>query len=151
MRTRVTVLRAAALLVLTACTSDEDPSGADDGPSVDAGRPSVTPTRAGTDDVDVAGLEAAVGEYTAAYFANEPDSTFGMLSARCQKRITRAGMAALTERAVGDYGPQDVKRFAIDERSGDSVRVSYGVGVPKFDQKRERWTREAGDWRYDDC
>ncbi|MDW8810915.1 hypothetical protein P1P68_40480 [Streptomyces scabiei] len=33
----------------------------------------------------------------------------------------------------------------------DADRVPYGVGVPKFDQKRELWTPEAGDRRYDDC
>ena len=53
--------------------------------------------------------------------------------------------------AVGDYGPRDVKRFEVDEMSGDVARVSYGVGMPKFDQKQEPWTREAGVWSYDDC
>ncbi|WP_371580063.1 hypothetical protein [Streptomyces sp. NBC_01314] len=152
MRTRATVVLAATLLALTACTSDDEPGSADDKPSasaepsVGAWQPSATPSPA-----DTAGLEAAVREYTAAYFANKPDTTHGMLSARCKKRITLAGMAALTERAVGDYGPQDVKRFEVDEMSGDVARVSYGVGMPKFDQKQEPWTREAGVWRYDDC
>lgn len=77
------------------------------------------------------------GARPAAYFADEPDTTFGMLSARCRKQITRAGMAVLTERAeqtgraIGDSEPKDVKRFEIE--------------------KQEPWTREAGVWRYDDC
>jgi hypothetical protein len=150
MRTRVTVLLTVTLLALTACTAGDESGGADDKPSarasVEARQPSTTPSPA-----DTAGLEAAVREYTAAYFANKPETTYGMLSARCKKRITLAGMAALTERAVGDYGAQDVKRFEIDDVSGDVARVSYGVGMPKFDQKQEPWTREAGVWRYDSC
>ncbi|WP_328839028.1 hypothetical protein [Streptomyces europaeiscabiei] len=152
MRTRATVLLAATLLALTACTSDDEPGSADGEPSVSA-KPSASADQPSSapGPADTAGLEAAVREYTAAYFANKPDSTYGMLSARCKERITRAGMAALTERAVGDYGAQDVKRFEVDEMSGDVARVSYGVGMPKFDQKQEPWTREAGVWRYDDC
>lgn len=146
MRTRATVLLAVTLLALTACTSDDEPSRAEDKPSARAEQPSAIPSPA-----DTAGLEAAVREYTAAYFANKPDTTYGMLSARCKKRITLAGMAALTERAIGDYGAQDVKRFEIDDVSGDAAHVSYGVGMPKFDQKQEPWTRESGVWRYDSC
>ncbi|MDX3643810.1 hypothetical protein [Streptomyces sp. MB09-02B] len=165
MRTRTTVLVAAAFIAftaLTACTSDDEPGDTDSKPSAAARQPSATPSRSATSDADTgdtAGLEAAVRAYTAAYFANDPDTTHGMLSARCQKRITRAGMAALTERAeqteraVGDSEPKDVKRFEVDgiSTSGDEARVSYGVGMPKFDQKQEPWVREAGVWRYDDC
>jgi hypothetical protein len=60
-------------------------------------------------------------------------------------------MAALTERAVGDYGQQDVKRFKIDQLSGGMARVSYGVGLPKFDQKQQPWAREGNAWKYDAC
>ncbi|MEE1765849.1 hypothetical protein [Streptomyces sp. SP18BB07] len=160
MRTRATVLLFAALFALTACTSDDEPGdNTDRTPSAAARQPSATPSRSATSDADTAGLEAAVRAYNAAYFANDPDTTHGMLSARCQKLITRAGMAVLTERAeqteraVGDSEPKDVKRFEVDEisTSGDEARVSYGVGLPKFDQKQEPWVREAGDWRYDDC
>ncbi|WP_216591572.1 hypothetical protein [Streptomyces brasiliscabiei] len=162
MRTRVTVLLATALLTtLAACTSDSEPGGADGTPSAGAGKPSGTPTpaetAAGIDAADRAALETAVREYTAAYFANRPDTAFGMLTARCQKQITRAGMAVLTERAdqtrraIGDTEPKEVKRFEVNETDGDEARVSYGVGTPKFDQKREQWAREAGVWRYDTC
>ncbi|MGW0844559.1 hypothetical protein ACWD26_31365 [Streptomyces sp. NPDC002787] len=151
MRTRVTVLLAVALLALTACTSGDESGGTDDKPSAEVQEPSATPSPADTAGVDTAGLEAAVGDYTAAYFANKPDTAFGMLSERCKKRITLAGMAALTERAIGDYGAQDVKRFEIDDISADAAHVSYGVGMPKFDQKQEPWIREAGVWRYDSC
>ncbi|MDT0571475.1 hypothetical protein RM704_29120 [Streptomyces sp. DSM 3412] len=158
MHTRATVLLIAALVTLTACTSDDEPGDHADGtPSAGARQPSATPSRTATSEADTAGLEAAVRAYTAAYFANEPDTTFGMLSTRCRKHITRAGMAVLTERAeqteraIGDSEPKDVKRFEVDEISDDSARVSYGVGLPKFDQKQEPWIREAGAWRYDDC
>ncbi|MFF9779577.1 hypothetical protein ACF1HJ_38790 [Streptomyces sp. NPDC013978] len=160
MRTRTTVLLFAAFFALTACTSDDDkPADADSAPSAAARQPSATPSRSATSAADTADLEAAVRAYTAAYFANDPDTTHGMLSARCQKVITRAGMAVLTERAeqteraVGDAEPKDVQRFEVDEisTSGDEARVSYGVGMPKFDQKQEAWAREAGVWRYDDC
>lgn len=148
MRTRATITLAAALLALTACTSssDDKPSTAESQLASAEQEPSTTPTPAAA-----AELETAVREYTAAYFANEPKTTHGMLSARCQERITPEAMAALTERAVGDYGKQDVKRFQVDQLSGDMARVSYGVGLPKFDQAQQPWVREGGVWKFDAC
>ncbi|MBE4739570.1 MULTISPECIES: hypothetical protein [Streptomyces] len=161
MRTRVTALLVAAVVALTACTSDDEPADkpgdADGKPSAAARQPSAAPSRPAISAADTAGLEAAVRAYNAAYFANDPDSAHSMLSARCRKQITPAGMAVLTERAeqteqaIGDSEPKDVKRFEVDEISGDEARVSYGVGIPKFDQKQEPWVREAGVWRYDSC
>lgn len=157
MRTRATVLLVAAVVALTACTSGGEPGNADGEASAGARQPSATPSQSATSAADMADLEAAVRAYNAAYFANDPDTTYGMLSARCQKRITRAGVAVLTERAeqteraIGDHEPKDVKRFEVDEISGDAARVSYGVGMPKFDQKQEPWARESGVWRYDSC
>ncbi|MEV6386235.1 hypothetical protein AB0M31_43295 [Streptomyces sp. NPDC051773] len=160
MRTRVTALLVAAVVALTACTSDDEPGdNAESTPSAAARQPSVAPSRSAVSAAGTAGLEAAVRAYNAAYFANDPDTAHGMVSARCQKQITPAGMALLTERAeqteqaIGDSEPKDVKRFEVDEisASGDEARVSYGVGIPKFDHKQEPWVREGGVWRYDDC
>ncbi|WP_086784105.1 hypothetical protein [Streptomyces caniscabiei] len=163
MRTRVTALLVAAVVALTACTSDDEPADkpgdADGKPSAAARQPSAAPSRSAISAADTAGLEAAVRAYNAAYFANDPDTAHGMLSARCRKQINPAGMAVLTERAeqteraIGDNEPKVVKRFEVDEisTSGDEARVSYGVGTPKFDQKQEPWVREAGVWRYDSC
>ncbi|MFI1734031.1 hypothetical protein ACH40E_33425 [Streptomyces acidicola] len=145
MRTRATITIAAALLALTACSSsDNDKPETESSPT--AKQPTTTPTQA-----DAAGIEEAVRDYTAAYFAGDVDTTYGMLSERCTEKITKPTMKELTERAVGDYGQQDVKRFQVDQISGDMARVSYGVGLPKFDQKQQPWTREGGDWKYDAC
>ncbi|MFJ8546031.1 hypothetical protein ACIRFH_29290 [Streptomyces sp. NPDC093586] len=145
------------LAALTGCSSSDDdtadtaPTSSGAASSPDAGQPSAGPTPSEDTAPAKAALEKAVREYTAAYFADEPDTTYGMLSARCRKVITPAGMAVLTERAVGDYGQQDVKRFAVDELSGDTARVSYGVGLPTFDQKQQPWLREGDVWKYDAC
>jgi hypothetical protein len=156
MRTRATTMLAAVLLLaVTACSSSDD-DGTDAAPASTPSAPAAgsEPTTSGTPaetSADAAELERAVRAYTAAYFADKPDTTYGMLSARCKERITPAAMAALTERAVGDYGQQDVKRFEVDQLSGDMARVSYGVGLPKFDQKQQPWVRESGVWKYDAC
>ncbi|MFF4402818.1 hypothetical protein [Streptomyces sp. NPDC001480] len=149
MRTRATTITlAAALLALTAaCSSSSDHKP--DSPATataTSAQPSTTPAPA-----DAAALEQAVRTYTAVYFADKPKTAYGMLSARCKKKITPDAMAALTARAVGDYGKQDVKRFKVDQMSGDLARVSYGVGLPKFDQQAQPWAREGGDWKYDAC
>ncbi|QIJ61030.1 hypothetical protein [Streptomyces sp. JB150] len=156
MRTRAatTMLAAVLLLALTACSSSDDgtdaaPTGTPSTPAA-ASAPAASATPAATP-ADAAELERAVRAYTAAYFADKPDTTYGMLSARCEERITPEAMAALTERAVGDYGRQEVQRFRIDQLSGDMARVSYGVGLPKFDQKQQPWVREDGAWKYDAC
>jgi PBP1b-binding outer membrane lipoprotein LpoB len=150
MRTRATITLAAALLfALTACSSDSDdkPSTAESRPATsEQQEPSTVPTPA-----DTAGLESAVREYTDAYFKGDVNTAYGMLSGRCTEKINKPAMQALTDRAVGDYGHQDVKRFEVDQVSGDMARVSYGVGLPKFDQKQQPWVREGGDWKYDAC
>ena len=48
-------------------------------------------------------------------------------------------------------GDRTVKRFTIDKISGGMARVSYGVGLPRYDQHGQPWTREGGHWRYDAC
>lgn len=147
MRHTVTVAlaTAAALLALTACSGsgDTDPKPA---PTTPASTPAATQPK-----VDTSALENAVRTYTAAYFKGDADTTYAMLSERCAKKITKPAMQALTDQAVGDYGKQDVKRFAVDQISGDLARVSYGVGLPKFDQKQQPWAREGGAWKYDAC
>lgn len=156
MRTRATITLAATLLLaLTACSASQD-DGTDAAPTSTPSAPAANsdPTTSGTPaetSADAAELERTVRAYTAAYFADKPDTTYGMLSTRCKERITPAAMAALIERAVGDYGQQDVKRFQVDQLSGDMARVSYGVGLPKFDQKQQPWVRESRAWKYDAC
>ncbi|MFD3310078.1 hypothetical protein [Streptomyces sp. NPDC058694] len=147
MRHTITAIAAAALLALTACSSSSD----DDKEQAPA---STTPTNTPAPEQpkeDTAALKTAVEAYTAAYFKGDADTTYGMLSARCTEEITKPVMQALTDRAKDDYGQQGVKRFTVDQVSGDLARVSYGVGLPKFDQKQQPWAREGGDWKYDAC
>ncbi|GCB51734.1 hypothetical protein [Streptomyces sp. NL15-2K] len=144
MCTRATItLTAALLLTLTACTSDSD--GKDPGPTI------TTPSAEQPAKADTTGLESAVRSYTDAYFRGDVNTVYGIVSDRCTEKITKPAMQALTDRAVGDYGHQDVKRFKVDQVSGDMARVSYGVGLPKFDQRQQPWVREGGDWKYDAC
>jgi hypothetical protein len=148
MLTRATItLTAAMLLALTACSSDSD----DKDPGPVATTSTNAPSAAQPAKADTAGLESAVRLYTDAYFKGDVATVYGMLSDGCTETITKPAMQALTDRAVGDYGHQDVKRFEVDQVSGDTARVSYGVGLPKFDQKQQPWVREGGDWKYDDC
>ncbi|ARF53090.1 hypothetical protein [Streptomyces gilvosporeus] len=149
MRTRTAAALAALLLAaLTGCSS-----------AVDSERParSVPPTTAtssapsATLDPSRADLEKAVRAYTAAYFKPDVTTAYGMVSTRCKEQITKPALAALLDRANQMDGDRTVKRFTIDKISGGMARVSYGVGLPRYDQHGQPWTREGGHWRYDAC
>ncbi|WP_326652210.1 MULTISPECIES: hypothetical protein [unclassified Streptomyces] len=152
MRTRIiTALTAALLLGVTGCSSDsDDKKERSDKPAV-----SATPSKGVTNDEasasDRAALEKAVREYTAAYFKPDVDAGYAMVSRRCKEATSKEQFEVMLERASGDYGQQDVRRFSVDQLSGDMARVSYGVALPKFDQKQQPWVRESGQWRYDSC
>lgn len=148
MRTRatITLTTAAALLALTACSSSNDDKADAPSSSPTAEQPSTTPTPAAA-----AGLEDAVRAYTEAYFAGKADPAYATLSKRCKGKVAPEVYAAVVEQAHADYGQQTVKTFKADQVSGDLARVSYGVGLPKFDQSGQPWAREGGDWKYDAC
>lgn len=146
----ITVLSVAGLFtVLTACSSDDDDKDAAPRPTTTRSAEPTAPPQPKKE--DTAALEAAVRGYTAAYFKGDVDALDDMLSRRCGKKINRAVLTALTERAVGDHGHEDVKRFKVDRMAGNAARVSYGVGEPRFDHQGEPWLREGGEWRYDRC
>ncbi len=150
MRTRATITLAATavfVVTLTSCSSSKD----DKDPTPATTTPTNTPSEDQPAEADPAGLESAVRSYTDAYFKGDAATAYGMLSDRCSEKITKYELQALTDRALADYGHQDVKQFEVDQRSGDMARVSYGVGLPKFDQKQQPWAREGGDWKYDAC
>lgn len=153
MRTRATITLAAALLALTACSSTDDkPSTAESrpaasSPAAEKQEPTTTPTPA-----EAAELTAAVKAYTAAYFEGDADTAYGMLSARCAKKIGPEAYAAVVEQAKKDYGPDHPATDVQAEVSGKLARVTYKVkGLPKFDQQAQPWTREGDAWKYDAC
>jgi len=149
MYTRATIATAAVLLAaLTACSSSDDDAPA----ASDSGRPAAEPTvsvPAGHEGDD---LEAAVAVYTAAYFAGDADTAYGMLSARCAKEITKDAYAGVVEQASADHGEDHPLSDVRAEVSGTTGRVDYKVtGLPKFDQQAQPWVLEDGAWKYDDC
>lgn len=151
MRTTTTAATIVVLLAtLAACSDDPAPNP----PATPAAKPDQSAPKQPADTQaaeDKAALEKAVRKYTAAYFKPDADTGYAMVSARCKETMPREGFEALLERASGDYGEQDVKRFAVDQLSGDMARVTYGVGLPLFDQKQQPWVREAGAWHFDAC
>jgi hypothetical protein len=101
-----------------------------------------------------AALERAVRDYTAANFKPDVDTGYAMLSAHCKEETSKEAFSVLLERAYEantDHDQYKVKRFSVDQLSGDMAQVTYGMGLPKFDHKREPWVRENGEWRYDAC
>ncbi|MEU3962908.1 hypothetical protein AB0F42_24400 [Streptomyces buecherae] len=144
-RTTLAAVTAAALLALTACSSDD---GGDDDKATPAtaGKHMSAPAAD-----DRAGLEAAVRDYTTAFFKPDATAGYNALSKRCAAEIDKAAYTTQVETASKQYGAQAVKSFKVDQLSGDMARVSYGVGLPLFDQKQQPWVREGGEWRYDAC
>ncbi|WP_329392651.1 hypothetical protein OHA45_37035 [Streptomyces lydicus] len=149
MRTRATTAALAALLLaaLTACsTTDDGKRPTHPTPTKSASRaPSATADPARAD------LEETVRAYTAAYFKPDVTTAYNLISARCKEQITKPGLGLLIDRAHQLSGDRAVKRFRINKFSGDMARVSYGVGLPRYDQHDQPWTRERGHWRYDAC
>jgi hypothetical protein len=150
MRTRATItaLAAATLLTLAACSSSSD----DAAPATDSGTPSPEPTVSVPTAHENDDLEAAVGVYTGAYFSGDADTAYGMLSKRCQGKVTPEAYKAVVVQAAADYGPDHPATDITAEVSGKLARVTYKVkGVPKFDQEAQPWTLEGDAWKYDAC
>ncbi|MGW3117287.1 hypothetical protein ACWDBW_09080 [Streptomyces sp. NPDC001107] len=152
MRTRATIsLTTTALLLaaLTACSSSSDDS-ADPTPSTSptVEVPTNTPEPAdGEEDL------ARVAEtYTDLYFGGSGEAAYVFLSKRCKAKADPAVFNATVEQAAKDYGPDHPATDIRATVSGDMGRVSYKVkGLPKFDQEKQPWTLEGGDWKYDAC
>ncbi|MCF4136784.1 hypothetical protein L1856_07810 [Streptomyces sp. Tue 6430] len=148
MRMRVSVVVAAGLLALTACSSGkEDGASASDSGPADAERTVAVPEEHEGDD-----LEAAAAVYTSAYFAGDAGTAYGMLSARCREETGADAYAALVKRANADHGPDHPATDVRAEVSGKLGRVSYKVqGLPEFDRRAQPWALEDGGWKYDAC
>lgn len=151
MRTRATTVIAAALLApLTACS----PGSSDDkdDPASDSGTPAAEPTISVPADKEGDDLEAAVAVYTAAYFAADADTGYGMLSKRCQGEMSADVYAGVVQQAKADYGEDHPATDVKADVSGELGRATYKVkGLPKFDQTKQPWTLEDGAWKYDAC
>lgn len=150
MRTRITTVLASASLLatLTACSSSSDDADKATAPASSTARAEqpTTPAPAADD-----GLEKAVFTYTAAYFEGDADTAYAALTKRCKGKISPEAYAAVVKQAHADYGEQHVTSFTADQVQGDLARVSYKVGLPKFDQTGQPWAREGGAWKYDAC
>ncbi|GAA4684625.1 hypothetical protein [Streptomyces youssoufiensis] len=142
--TALAAIATAALLALTGCSDD---GGDDDKATKPAGK---TASATAADD-GRAELEAAVSQYTKAFFEPDADTGYGMLSKRCAAEIDQGAYAAQVEQAAKEYGKQKVTTVSVDQVSGDMARVTYEVSVPKFSQQSQPWTREDGEWKYDAC
>ncbi|WP_406298075.1 hypothetical protein OG948_21320 [Embleya sp. NBC_00888] len=158
-RHATTAALAAALLLTAGCGGDGDDdrkaTTADPGGREPAGGTSTKATTgsgaAGTDQADRQALESAVRKYTVALFADDPGTAYAILSARCQKKISKTEYTSLTAQAKQTYGALTIKNLSIDQLSGDLARVTYGVGVPALERTAQPWSREAGTWRWDAC
>ncbi|MGJ5895139.1 hypothetical protein ACSCBZ_24765 [Streptomyces niveiscabiei] len=157
MRIRATITATTALLALTtlgACSSSDDDKAAPTTPPAAAtpsSAPSSTPTPVAVDPAQESNLRQTVQDYTEAYFKGDAEVGYDTLSTRCKAKVSAEQYKAVVEQAAADYGPQIVTELVIDELSGKLARVSYGVGLPKFDQTKQPWALEGTAWKYDAC
>ncbi|SEP09516.1 hypothetical protein [Actinacidiphila rubida] len=155
MRTRIAAatLAAAALLTVTACSSGKS-DGKADRPAATGSTAGGPAPAAGTQDpaaADRAALTKSVQDYTALFFAGDPDG-YDLVSARCKLDMTKYGWAVLAKKGHHDHGSQKATDITIDELSGNLARVSYGAGnIPAMTRKAQPWAREGGTWRWDAC
>lgn len=160
MRTRVTAVLpvVSVLLLATACSGGGGGDG-DGGPDDGAGptaASSAPPAPRTPGPAETAVLEEAVRQYVDAYFEPDAAAAYAMHSARCREEGTEEGLAVSLERArqANTGGRRYVlERFSVDGFWGDDTAyVTYGVGGdPRFDHRKQQWTREEGGWRYDAC
>lgn len=147
MRIRTTIATTAALLALTACSSDDgDSSTAESDASAPASKQDTKPKDDGK-----AALEDSVRTYTKALFGGDGPTGYRLLSARCKQEMSPAQFQTMADQGHNDYGSLEIKTISVDQISGDLARVSYGVGVPQFERKAQPWAREDGVWRWDAC
>ncbi|MEO3851740.1 hypothetical protein ABGB09_29630 [Streptomyces sp. B8F3] len=139
----VLALAAVTLFAAAACGSDND-----DAPEEPAGS-----SASGKADEVTTALEERVRAYTDAYFAPDADTAYEMLSQRCQDQINADAYATQLDQAAADYGQLAVETLTVDEVAGDMARVTYTVGLPKFDKQlvEQPWVRDGGQWQYDAC
>ncbi|MFM9595742.1 hypothetical protein ACKI1J_24220 [Streptomyces scabiei] len=147
MRTRTTVVTAAALLALAGCSS----SGSDTSDDSKKDKAPSNGQAASDKNDDSAELEASVRAYTKALFSGDGPTGYKLLSERCKKEMTPAQFQTMADQGHNDYGSLEIKTISVDQISGDLARVSYGVGVPQFERKAQPWAREDGTWRWDAC
>ena len=158
---------AAALLTLTACSSDKHSNPPATSPPTTTktptkpptSRPPTTPPTTAitrtppptTADNTSADLTAAVRTYSDAYFKPDPHKGYSLLSKRCQAGVTPSAYADELRQAVATYGHQQIKTVRVDRQSGTLGIVSYTYPVPVLNQSSQAGTRVNGAWRYDDC
>lgn len=150
MRTRATITLAAALLLaVTGCSSDDD--GEASNKPAPASSPAADPTATVAPPAN-ADLVQAVEDYTAAYFASDADRAYAALSARCQGEISAEAYRAVVQQAKTEFGPDHPATDVEADVQGEMARVSYKVkGLPKFDQTKQPWAYESGEWKFDAC
>lgn len=163
MRSRsMAIVAVAALIGLSACSGSGDDSSATvqaTQPSASATATSSTPspmsstTPASTADAEAGDVELkqAVQAYSDAYLTGDADAAYALLSARCQKRMTKPEFTALVGRAKAQFGDALPFKSYDAELNGNQARVTYTYTVASINQEQEPWVLEDGAWREDDC
>jgi hypothetical protein len=140
--TTAAALATAALLALTGCSTSSEP---DTTPDTD------TSSQADPQAAERAALEKSVRDYTHALFGGDGPTGYKLVSNRCKQEMTAESFNAMADQGHHEHGQLEIKTISVDEISGNLARVSYGVGVPKFERKAQPWTREDGTWKWDAC
>lgn len=96
-------------------------------------------------------LTQAVRAYSDAYLGGRADIAHGLLTERCQERVTLPMLVTATAEAKRLYGGAHMTMLDVDQIEGSLARVTYRYDVPAIDQQSEPWAKENGHWRQDDC
>lgn len=115
------------------------------------GAPRTTATTLIVAAADQPGLEAAVRAYSQAYLGGQGSAAYGLLSQRCQARISATDMEALTAAAQAQYGPEPITTLTVNTHVDTLARVSYTYPDPAINQREEPWVFENDAWHQDDC
>lgn len=141
----------ALLLGLAACGDDDDAAepvtGVESSDTVEDTDPDVEDEvdlddPAGADD----DLINAIEGYARTVIEGDPEEIAGRHSAGCADVETQLEIDGNTTDS-GDISVRDVEA----EIDGDEATVSYGLDPVDQQVSEERWVREDGEWKWDNC
>jgi hypothetical protein len=117
-----------------------------------SGHPTTPPATTVPIGGDRAGLDAAVRSYTTAYTDDDWADAWDLLSARCQRKVSRQEFHRRAAAVNARYGELGVTTLTINRISpGHHATVSYTFKYPQINQKSEPWVYERRHWREDRC
>lgn len=149
----IPILMFAALA--SACSSTDSPGDTNSGERTPASSAEGDEQAGLADEPQAADEEVAVRDavatYVSAFGEGTPDAAWALVSERCRDLIQESEYRAAVAAAGELYPDLTVDEFSDIVLDGDTAVAFYSTNPVVEEGDGERWTRDAGTWRWDDC